>query len=157
LKDEVVLHDDAGSNVVWSGVFDWGDVDTALAEADHVVKIDKLHFHRFSSTPLECAGALVEYDKGTGEWTLTCNHQMPASERSGWRRRSARDRQAALRHARHRRRLRQQDLPAPAVRRLCLMARKLGRPVQWTEWRPTSTRRTRTATSAGSSTSRSAS
>src|ERR1043165_5362273 len=34
LKDEVVLHDDAGSNVVWSGVFDWGDVDTALAEAD---------------------------------------------------------------------------------------------------------------------------
>ena len=41
------------------------------------MKIDRLHFHRFSSTPLECAGALVEYDKGTGEWTLTCNHQMP--------------------------------------------------------------------------------
>ena len=77
LKDEVVLHDDAGSNVVWSGVFDWGDVDAALAEADHVVKIDELHFHRFSSTPLECAGALVEYDKGTGEWTIHCNHQMP--------------------------------------------------------------------------------
>ena len=77
LKDETILHDDAGSNVVWSGVFDWGDVDAALAEADHVVKIEKLHFHRFSSTPLECAGALVEYDKGTGEWTLHCNHQMP--------------------------------------------------------------------------------
>ena len=66
LKDETILHDDAGSNVVWSGVFDWGDVDAALAEADHVVKIDRLHFHRFSSTPLECAGALVEYDKGNG-------------------------------------------------------------------------------------------
>ena len=118
LKDEVVLHDDAGSNVVWSGVFDWGDVDQALAEADHVVKIDRLHFHRFSSTPLECAGALVEYDRGTGEWTLTCNHQMPGVGAIWMAPGSAyRDRQAPLRHARHRRRLRQQDLPAPAVRR----------------------------------------
>ena len=25
LKDETILHDDAGSNVVWQGVFDWGD------------------------------------------------------------------------------------------------------------------------------------
>src|SRR5437870_10656831 len=48
LKDEVVLHDDAGSNTVWSGVFDWGDFDAALAEADHVVRIDRLHFDRFS-------------------------------------------------------------------------------------------------------------
>src|SRR2546429_9436363 len=77
LKNEVVLHDDAGSNVVWSGVFSWGDVDQALAEADHVVKIERLHFHRFASTPLECAGALVEYDRGTQEWTIHCNHQMP--------------------------------------------------------------------------------
>ena len=29
------------------------------------------------STPLECSGALVEYDRGTGQWTLHCNHQMP--------------------------------------------------------------------------------
>ena len=39
-------------------------IDTALAEADHVVKIDRLHFHRFSSTPLECAGALVGFQSG---------------------------------------------------------------------------------------------
>src|SRR5207247_3820313 len=77
LTNENVLHDDAGSNVVWQGVFDWGDVDAALAEADHVVRIERLHFHRFASTPLECAGAVVEYDKGTQEWTLHCNHQMP--------------------------------------------------------------------------------
>ena len=118
LKDELVLHDDAGSNVVWSGVFDWGDWEAAKAEADHVVTIERLHFHRFSSTPLECAGALVEYDKGVQQWTLHCNHQMPGHRRdldgAGAARR---DRQAALRHERHRRRLRQQDLPAPAVRR----------------------------------------
>ena len=158
LKDEVVLHDDAGSNVVWSGVFDWGDVDTALAEADHVVKIDRLHFHRFSSTPLECAGALVEYDKGTGEWTL---HVQPPDAR---RRRDLDgagaahgDRQAPLRHARHRRRLRQQDLPAPAVRRpLPAWRASSGGRCSGRSGAPTSTRRTRTATSARSSTSRSA-
>ena len=71
------MHEEAGSNVVWSGVFDWGDWEAAKAEADHVVTIDELHFHRFSSTPLECSGALVEYERGTGQWTLYCNHQMP--------------------------------------------------------------------------------
>ena len=136
LKDEVVLHDDAGSNVVWSGVFDWGDVDTALAEADHVVKIDRLHFHRFSSTPLECAGALVEYDKGTGEWTLTCNHQMPGVG-AIWMAPALRTGIDKLRFVTH-------DIGGgfgnkiclhPQYVVLCLMARKLGRPVQWTEWR----------------------
>src|SRR5215208_2018923 len=46
LKDETVLHEDAGSNTVWSGVFDWGDFDAAVAEADHVVRIERLHFDR---------------------------------------------------------------------------------------------------------------
>src|SRR6266540_4124834 len=41
LKDDVVLHEDAGSNTVWSGIFDWGDFDAALAEADHVVRISR--------------------------------------------------------------------------------------------------------------------
>ena len=136
LKDEVILHDEAGSNVVWSGVFDWGDVDAALAEADHVVKIDKLHFHRFSSTPLECAGALVEYDKGTSEWTLHCNHQMPGVG-AIWM-------APALRTGIDKLRFVTQDIGGgfgnkiclhPQYVVFCLMARKLGRPVQWTEWR----------------------
>ena len=136
LKNEVVLHDDAGSNVVWSGVFEWGDVDTALAEADHVVKIDRLHFHRFSSTPLECAGALVEYDKGTEEWTLHCNHQMPGVG-AIWM-------APALRTGIDKLRFVTNDIGGgfgnkiclhPQYVVLCLLARKLGRPVQWTEWR----------------------
>jgi CO/xanthine dehydrogenase Mo-binding subunit len=136
LRDGVVLHDDAGSNVVWEGVFDWGDVDRALAEADHVVKIKKLHFHRFSSTPLECAGALVEYDKGTGEWTIHCNHQMPGVG-AIWM-------APALRTGIDKLRFVTQDIGGafgnkiclhPQFVVLCLLARKLGRPVQWTEWR----------------------
>ena len=76
-EDAPVLHEDAGTNVVWSGVFDWGDIDGALKAADRVVKIKELHFDRFSSTPLECSAALVEYDRGTGQFTIHCNHQMP--------------------------------------------------------------------------------
>jgi 2-furoyl-CoA dehydrogenase large subunit len=57
--DAPILHDDAGTNVVWSGTFDWGDIDGALKAADHVIRIQELHFDRFSSTPLECAGAVV--------------------------------------------------------------------------------------------------
>ena len=136
LKDEVVLHDDAGSNVVWQGVFDWGDWEQAKAEADHVVRIERLHFHRFSSTPLECAGALVEYDKGTGEWTIHCNHQMPGVG-AIWM-------APALRTGIDKLRFVTQDIGGafgnkiclhPQFVVLCLLARKLGRPVQWTEWR----------------------
>src|ERR1041385_6702718 len=63
LKNETILHEEAGSNVVWQGVFDWGDYEGAVAEADHVVKIERLHFDRFSSTPLECSGVLVGYNQ----------------------------------------------------------------------------------------------
>ena len=157
LKDEVVLHDEAGSNVVWSGVFDWGDWEQAKAEADHVVTIKKLHFHRFSSTPLECSGALVEYDKGTRRV------DDPLQPPDAGRRRDLDgagaphgDRQAPLRHART-------SAAASATRSACTRssscsacwrASSAGR-CSGRSGAPTSTRRTRTATSARSSTSRS--
>jgi CO/xanthine dehydrogenase Mo-binding subunit len=136
LKDEVVLHDDAGTNVVWSGTFDWGDWEQAKAEADHVVTIRRLHFHRFSSTPLECSGALVEYDKGMQEWTIHCNHQMPGVG-AIWM-------APALRTGLDKLRFVTGDIGGgfgnkiclhPQFVVLCLLSRKLGRPVQWTEWR----------------------
>ena len=127
-KDEVVLHDDAGSNVVWSGVFDWGDWEQAKAEADHVVTIEQLHFDRFSSTPLECCGRprrVRPRHAASGRSTATT--RCPASARSGWRPAlRTGHRQAALRHPGHRRRLRQQDLPRTrSSSRCCLLARKL--------------------------------
>jgi CO/xanthine dehydrogenase Mo-binding subunit len=134
--DAPIIHDDAGSNVVWSGPFDWGDYDAALAEADHVVRIDRLHFHRFSSTPLECAGALVEYERATTQWTLHCNHQMPGIG-AIWMAPALRCGTDKLRFVTH-------DIGGgfgnkitlhPYFVALCLLARKLNRPVQWTEWR----------------------
>jgi len=72
-----VLHEEVGSNLAWRGVYDYGDIEWALENADHVVKVDRLHFHRFSSTPLECAGAVVNWDPGTDQIEIISNIQFP--------------------------------------------------------------------------------
>jgi CO/xanthine dehydrogenase Mo-binding subunit len=131
-----VLHEEAGTNVVWEGVFDWGDWEAAKAEADHVVTISELHFDRFSSTPLECSGCLVEYNRGTQQWTMYCNHQMPGVG-AIWM-------APALRCGIDKLRFVTQDIGGafgnkiclhPYFVACCLLSRKLNRPVQWTEWR----------------------
>ena len=97
-----------------------GATSTARSKAaDKVVKIKELHFDRFSSTPLECSAALVEYERGTGQFTLHCNHQMPGVARDLDGAGAARAaRQAPLRHQGHRRRVRQQDHDARVADRL---------------------------------------
>ena len=82
------------------------------------------------------AGALVEYERGTGQWTLYCNHQMPGVG-AIWM-------APALRCGIDKLRFVTQDIGGafgnkiclhPYFVALCLLARKLNRPVQWTEWR----------------------
>jgi CO/xanthine dehydrogenase Mo-binding subunit len=130
------IHEDAGGNLMWHGVYEWGDLDAAFAEADKVVKIDELHFHRFNSTPLECDGALVEYNRGMGQWTITTNNQFPgfAIIMMG----------PAMKVGLDKLRFVTQDIGGgfgnkitshPQLVACCLLARKLNRPVQWTEWR----------------------
>jgi 2-furoyl-CoA dehydrogenase large subunit len=131
-----VLHDECGGNLVYQGVWEWGDVDAAFAEADHVVRISKLHFDRFNSTPLECDAALVEYNRGTKQWTMYTNNQFPgfAVIMMG----------PALRVGLDQLRVVTQDIGGgfgnkitthPQLVVCCLLARKLNRPIQWTEWR----------------------
>ncbi len=135
-EDAPILHEDAGTNVVWSGTFDWGDVDGALKAADRVVRIKELHFDRFASTPLECSAALVEYERGTGQFTLYCNHQMPGVA-AIWMGPALRVPLDKLRFVTH-------DIGGGFGNKItthtyltacCLLARKLKRPIQWTEWR----------------------
>ncbi len=131
-----VLHDDAGGNLMWTGLYSWGDLDSAFAEADRVIKIPELHFHRFNSTPLECDGALVEYNRGVGQWTIHTNNQFPgfAAIMMG----------PAMKVGLDKLRFVTQDIGGgfgnkitshPQLVVCCLLARKLNRPVQWTEWR----------------------
>jgi CO/xanthine dehydrogenase Mo-binding subunit len=131
-----ILHEECGGNLAWHGVYEWGDLDGAFAEADHVVKISELHFDRFNSTPLEADAALVEYNRGTGQWTLYSNNQFPgfAVIMMG----------PALRVGLDKLRIVTQDIGGgfgnkitshPQLVACCLLARKLNRPIQWTEWR----------------------
>jgi 2-furoyl-CoA dehydrogenase large subunit len=135
-EDAPILHEEVGSNLSWTGVYEWGDLEAAFAQADHVVRIGELHFDRFNSTPLECDGALVEYNRGTGQWTIHSNNQFPgfAAIMMG----------PALRVGLDKLRFVSQDIGGgfgnkitshPQLVALCLLARKLSRPVQWTEWR----------------------
>lgn len=134
--DAPVLHDEVGSNMSYTGLWEWGDPDAAFAEADHVVRISELHFDRFNSTPLECDGALVEYNKGTGQWTMFTNNQFPGF--------AVIMMAPAMRVGTDKLRMVTQDIGGgfgnkitthPQLVACCLLARKLGRPVQWTEWR----------------------
>src|SRR5690242_18949793 len=52
LKDKSILHEECGTNKVWNGVFEYGDIEIAFAEDADVLNSDRMNFHRFSSTPL---------------------------------------------------------------------------------------------------------
>ena len=108
----------------------------AFGEADRVVSISELHFHRFNSTPLECDGALVEYNRGIGQWTIHTNNQFPGfaaimmapAMRWGWTSSASSPRTSAAASATRSPRIRSSS---PAA---CSRASSTGR-CNWTEWR----------------------
>ncbi|MEM4417826.1 MAG: molybdopterin cofactor-binding domain-containing protein, partial [Nitrososphaerota archaeon] len=56
-----IIHEGVGSNVIWHGVYNYGDVEKAFQEADLVVE-ERLHFNRFSAIPLENTVVLADYN-----------------------------------------------------------------------------------------------
>jgi 2-furoyl-CoA dehydrogenase large subunit len=77
LDTDNILHPEVGSNVIFSDTWNHGDVDSAFRDAAHVVKIDRLHFHRFSSTPIETSGCVATWD-ARGYLDLFQNNGLPA-------------------------------------------------------------------------------
>ena len=78
LKDKSLLHPAMGTNRNWHGLFEYGDVDKAMKQAAHVVHIGRMHFHRFSSTPLECNVIIATWDPRSGDIEYRCNNTFPS-------------------------------------------------------------------------------
>jgi len=78
LTDQSILHEEAGTNRVWNGVFEYGDVDKAFREAAYVVNIDRMHFHRFSSTPLENNVVIAQWNPKDDRIYYECNNSFPS-------------------------------------------------------------------------------
>jgi CO/xanthine dehydrogenase Mo-binding subunit len=78
LTDKSILHDEAGTNRVWNGVFEYGDVGRAFREAAYVVNIDRMHFHRFSSTPLENNVVIAQWNPKDDRIYYECNNSFPS-------------------------------------------------------------------------------
>lgn len=78
LKDKNLLHPAMGTNRNWHGLFEYGNVDQALQKAAHVVHIDRLHFHRFSSTPLENNAIIAIWDSRADRIEYRSNNAFPS-------------------------------------------------------------------------------
>src|SRR5271156_5437271 len=78
LTDRSILHEEAGTNRVWNGVWEFGDIQKAFKEAAYVVEIDRMHFHRFSSTPLENNVVIAEWNAKDNRIYYWCNNSFPS-------------------------------------------------------------------------------
>jgi 2-furoyl-CoA dehydrogenase large subunit len=78
LRNQSILHEEAGTNQVWNGVFEYGNVEQAFKDAAYVVNIDRLHFHRFSSTPLENNVIIAQWNPKDDRIYYFCNNSFPS-------------------------------------------------------------------------------
>ncbi|MBV9483655.1 MAG: xanthine dehydrogenase family protein molybdopterin-binding subunit [Acidobacteria bacterium] len=78
LSDGSILHESAGTNRVWNGIFEYGDLESAFRDAAYVVTIDRMHFHRFSSTPLENNVVIAQWDSKDDHLYYSCNNSFPS-------------------------------------------------------------------------------
>ncbi len=76
LAGKTLVHEQMGTNVDWQGVYEYGEVDKAFAEAAHVIKIDTLKFHRFGSTAVESNAVVATWDDALGGIDFLSNTHM---------------------------------------------------------------------------------
>ena len=76
--DAPLLHEEIGSNTVWSRQYSYGDPDAAFAKADRVVRVN-LTFPKYNSTPLETYGVVADYLPERDSFQVHGNFQGPFS------------------------------------------------------------------------------
>ncbi len=74
-KDDTIIHEDVGTNVPDSEELEFGDVEAAFEDADHVIE-GEYSWGRVSGVPLETAGVVAEYDPDADAFEIDCNIQL---------------------------------------------------------------------------------
>jgi len=132
--DAPVVHEAAGSNVVSTREFSYGEPDKAFAEADKTVKI-KIRYPRNSQTPIEGFVVNAEYIPGEDLYDVASNYQGPFTSHPVM--------SMALRVRNSQLRMRMPQWSGggfgvkvqifPYVVLICLASKRVGRPVKWVE------------------------
>ena len=76
LDGAVLVHEDAGNNIVSERNFTYGDPDAAFAAADHRISIT-IDYPRNSLTPIEGFVVVADYDAESGLFDILSNFQGP--------------------------------------------------------------------------------
>lgn len=76
MKDEVVIHEELGTNVPIRRTLTFGEVDRHYAEADVIVE-DTFRWGRHSGIPIETIGAVAIWDEGSRSMEVIHNLQSP--------------------------------------------------------------------------------
>ena len=75
-KGDAVLHPERGdNNIALQRTFRFGPVEEDFASADVVVK-RTLRWPRSGAQPIETCGAVADYNRGSGKFTIHCNTSM---------------------------------------------------------------------------------
>ena len=75
-EDSLPLHEKVGSNIVNDRHFDYGDVDTAFKDADHIIS-KKFEFPKVNATPVENYGVIANYTRSEETYTIWSNFHGP--------------------------------------------------------------------------------
>lgn len=75
-KDSPLVHEENGSNIVWHGVWEYGDLIKAFNEADVIIE-EELYFHRYTANSLETTGVIADYDEVNDIYTIYVTNVMP--------------------------------------------------------------------------------
>ncbi len=132
--DAPLVHPAVGSNVVSTRNFSYGDPDKAFAEADHVVELT-IDYPRNSQTPLEAYVVVADYQPGEQIFDVLSNFQGPFTVHPVMTK--------ALRIKGPQLRMRSPAYSGggfgtkqaifPYVVLMCIISRRIGRPVKWVE------------------------
>ena len=128
-----LVHEHLGSNTISRLAFRYGDVDAAFAQADVVVR-RRLRVHRLAAAPMETRGLVADYDPGSGVLTVWGGAKVKHFTRSllskvlGVDPTNVRVVEVEVGGG-----FGTRGEPYPEDILVALLARRLGRPVQWIE------------------------